>query len=210
MLSDSMAEDSSPDPEQGAPQQPAPPVAHPLPPNPPARPQLYLPRAVRRSSERDRDTALHMACSVGAYHEVVMLLLGGHPANPRNVWEETPLHHCAARGHLDVMMALLDSSADVDAGDHQGLTPLHQAIIHGKRDAAELLLCYGASVHGVEGVKNLRSPLELAQHVHVCRDVVDSGLGEGVRGEDGKEGEREGGGVIFAVVFLQIGLVKLC
>lgn len=120
---------------------------------------------------------------------MVMLLLGGHPTNPRNVWEETPLHHCTARGHLDVMMALLDSSADVNAGDHQGLTPLHQAIIYGKRDAAELLLCYGASVHGVEGVKN-RSPLELAQHVHVCRDVVDSALGEG----GGRGGGRKGGG----------------
>ena len=104
------------------------------------------------------------------------------------------------------MMLLVDGSALVNATDHQGLTPLHQAIIHGNRDACELLLCYGAGIHGekevkwserpgingekgsegaeihgeegvVEGVDTTRSPLELASYVHVCHNVVDSALG---------------------------------
>ena len=121
------------------------------------------------------------------YIQTLMLLLRGHDPCPLNVWKETPLHHCTARGHLAIMMLLLDSSALVNVTDHQGLTPLHQAIIHGNREACELLLCYGASIHGGEGVKeetfgvkgvnSTRSPLELASHVHVCHSTVESALG---------------------------------
>ena len=86
-------------------------------------------------------------------------------------------------------MLLLDASADVNTTNHQGLTPLHQAIIYGKRDAAELLLCYGASVHGGRRWKEEggrkgeerwegRSPLELASYVHICHPVVERCLGE--------------------------------
>lgn len=127
--------------------------------------------------------------------QALMLLLRGHDPCPTNIWRETPLHYCTSRGHLDIMMLLLDGSALVNAADHQGLTPLHQAIIHGKRDACELLLCYGASIHSgegvkdsktervndgmtVEGVNSTRSPLVLASHVHVCCDVVKTALGK--------------------------------
>ena len=117
-----------------------------------------------------------------------MLLLRGSDPSPTNIWRETPLHLATSRGHLDIMMLLLDGSALVNASDHQGLTPLHQAIIHGNRDACELLLCYGAGIHGEEGVKQdggtvvegvdtTRSPLELASYVHVCHDVVNNALG---------------------------------
>ena len=119
-----------------------------------------------------------------------MLLLRGHDPCPTNIWRETPLHYCTSRGHLDIVMLLLDGSALINAADHQGLTPLHQAIVHGNRDACELLLCYGASIHGgeevkedglldcVEGVNSTRSPLVLASHVHVCRDVINKALGK--------------------------------
>ena len=127
-----------------------------------------------------------------------MLLLRGHDPCSTNIWRETPLHYCTSRGHLDIMMLLLDGSVLINATDHQGLTPLHQAIIHGNRDACELLLCYGASIHGgegvkdtetecgervtdgtaVEGVNSTRSPLVLASHVHVCCDVVQKALGK--------------------------------
>ena len=74
-------------------------------------------------------------------------------------------------------MLLLDAGADVNALDHQDLTPLHQALVHGNKDAAELLLSYGASVHNAEGVKDVLSALELASHIHVCHRVVQQALG---------------------------------
>ena len=75
-------------------------------------------------------------------------------------------------------MLLLDAGTDVNSTDHQSMTPLHQAIIHGNKDAAELLLCYGASVYNAEGVTNTLSALELADHVHVCHHVITSAEGE--------------------------------
>lgn len=90
----------------------------------------------------------------------------------RNVWDQTPLHHCTSQGHLDVMLLLLDSGACVNATDHQNLTPLHQAVIHSNKHAAELLLCYGGSVHNRPSVTDTLSVLELAGHVHVCHKVI--------------------------------------
>jgi ankyrin repeat protein len=34
-------------------------------------------------------------------------------------------------GHLDILHSLLDASADMDKGDHQGITPLYTAAEHG-------------------------------------------------------------------------------
>ena len=107
-----------------------------------------------------------------------MLLLSGHDASSRNIWLETPLHHCTAQGHLELIMLLLDAGTDVNSADHQSITPLHQAIIHGNKDAAELLLCYGASVYNTEGVTDTLSALELADHVNVCHQVVTNAEGE--------------------------------
>lgn len=139
--------------------------------------ERLLPK-VPRSHVEDHNSPLHVACHRGAYNEALMLLLSGHSTSIRNVWLETPLHQCTSQGHLDVMMLLLDAGANVNSTDHQNLTPLHQAIIHGNKDAAELLLCYGSSPHNAEGVTDTRSPLELADHVHVCHKVISKALGK--------------------------------
>ncbi len=96
----------------------------------------------------------------------------------RNVWQETPLHHSTARGHLDIILLLLDSGVCVDARDHQNLTPLHQAVIHSNKHAAELLLCYGASVCNHGSVTDTLSVLELASHVHVCHQLIHNAAGK--------------------------------
>ena len=76
------------------------------------------------------------------------------------------------------MMMLLDAGADVNSVDHQHLTPLHQAVIHGNRDAAELLLCYGANIHNPEGVTDTMSAAELVDHVPVCQTLFTNAMGE--------------------------------
>ena len=49
-----------------------PPPEPPQPPLPtPPTPQLYLPKSVMRSAERDSNTPLHTACLAGAYDQVL-------------------------------------------------------------------------------------------------------------------------------------------
>lgn len=136
-----------------------------------------LPKSFKTCSKDDCDSMLHFACYNGVYESALMLILSGENVMARNVWQETPLHHCTAQGHLDLMLLLLDSGAPVNARDHQNLTPLHQAVIHSNKPASELLLCYGASVHNHHGVTDTLSALELAGHVHVCHDVIMKGAG---------------------------------
>ena len=131
-----------------------------------------LPKSFKARSKDDCDSMLHIACYKGVYESALMLILSGEDVMARNVWQETPLHHCTSRGHLDLMLLLLDAGACVNARDHQNITPLHQAVIHSNKPAAELLLCYGASVYNHESVTDTVSPLQLAGHVHVCHNVV--------------------------------------
>ena len=136
---------------------------------------LSLPRKYISYSE-DGNSKLHFSCYIGDYKSALMLLLApGVATEVRNVWKETPLHHCTSQGHLQIMMLLLDAGADVNAQDKDSYTPLHHAIIHGNREATELLLCYGANAYISSfdtGEENYRSPFELAGHVHVCHDAI--------------------------------------
>ena len=136
-----------------------------------------IPRPFRKNGEEDRDSLLHKACYSGVYESALMLILSGQDIMARNIWQETPLHHCTSQGHLDLMLLLLDSGANVNACDHQNLTPLHQAVIHSNKNAAELLLCYGASVQNHHSVKDTLSVLQLASHVHVCHSVIAKAAG---------------------------------
>ncbi|XP_030766006.1 protein phosphatase 1 regulatory subunit 12A isoform X3 [Sitophilus oryzae] len=52
----------------------------------------------------------------------------------------TALHVAAAKGYLDVIRILLQSSADIDAQDADGWTPLHAAAHWGQIDASRLLV----------------------------------------------------------------------
>ena len=77
-----------------------------------------------------------------------------------------------------MMLLLLDSGACVNALDHQNITPLHQAVIHANKDAAELLLCYGASVFNTDHVTDTLPVVQLAESVHVCHNVITKAVGE--------------------------------
>ena len=136
-----------------------------------------LPRKYKSYME-DNNSPLHAACYYGDYDSALMLLLANHKFETLNIWQETPLHQCSSQGHLEIMMLLLDGGANVNATDKDDYTPLHHAIIHGNRDATELLLCYGATIFRKEGVNSdSKSPLELANHVHVCYEVLQKAQG---------------------------------
>lgn len=107
----------------------------------------------------------------------------------------SPLHLAAQGGHIDVMDALLDAGADVNAIDVRGYTPLHFAICFGPKvlldplpdmtqatedigvyrllaDVPQYLLERGADLSAREAV-NGRSPLELA--MSAFEDETDRG-----------------------------------
>jgi ankyrin repeat protein len=56
----------------------------------------------------------------------------------------TALHMAARRGNVDVIGALLDEGADIEARDSLGDTPLRRAVNCNQVDAAKLLLARGA------------------------------------------------------------------
>jgi ankyrin repeat protein len=85
----------------------------------------------------------------------------------------TPLHCAAWKGHSEVVTALLDLGADVNARNrngHWGDTPLHAAAHGNNAPVARLLIARGADVHAVNA--GGRTPLgETA--VHNARTVAN-------------------------------------
>lgn len=66
--------------------------------------------------------------------------------------ESTPLHYAAWKGHAEIVTALLDAGADIQAhnqNDHWGTTPLHAAAHGNNRAAVEVLIERGADVNAL-------------------------------------------------------------
>jgi ankyrin repeat protein/beta-lactamase regulating signal transducer with metallopeptidase domain len=58
----------------------------------------------------------------------------------------TPLHYAAMAGHEVVAQYLIDSTANVNAGNRNGWTPLHFSAIGGSAEVARILVVGGADV----------------------------------------------------------------
>lgn len=61
----------------------------------------------------------------------------------------TALHMAARRGNVDVIQALLDGGADIEARDSARETPLRRAVNCSKVDAAKVLLARGANPRSI-------------------------------------------------------------
>ena len=86
--------------------------------------------------------------------DTVRKLLAAEPGlvSARDAEESTPLHYAAWKGHAEVVAALLDAGADMQAhnrNDHWGTTPLHAAAHGNNRAAAMVLIERGADVNAV-------------------------------------------------------------
>ena len=99
-----------------------------------------------RAWSADGYTALHYPAFFGGVDVAEGLLDAGADveAASRNDMGARPLHSAAAGRHLDVSRLLIERGADVNALEHGGYVPLHQAAQNGDGELVELLLATGA------------------------------------------------------------------
>jgi uncharacterized protein len=89
--------------------------------------------------------ALHAAAYAGNLEVVKLLVAEGAAVNDRkNFYQMSPLHGAAEEGRTDVVAFLLTKSADVEATERNGYTPLTQAGWRAHWDTAKLLMEAGA------------------------------------------------------------------
>jgi hypothetical protein len=73
--------------------------------------------------------------------------------NARDKDGSTPLHCAVWKGHEQMVEALLEAGADVNAhneNDHWGTTPLHAAAHANQAAIAQLLIAHGADVNAMD------------------------------------------------------------
>jgi ankyrin repeat protein len=100
-------------------------------------------------------------CSAPGASQIVRALLQRGPDRVNaayGVKRCTALHMAARRGNVEVIGALLDGGADIEARDSAGETPLRRAVNCNKVDAARLLLARGADPHS-QGSRGLTPAL---------------------------------------------------
>ena len=87
------------------------------------------------------------AAILGDLLAVRRMLDAGADVDTRTRGGITPLMGAAARGHLDVLTALLIRRVDINAVDEEGQTALTWAVMHEQKEALHLLLDEGADVN---------------------------------------------------------------
>ena len=88
-----------------------------------------------------------------------------NPLDTRDLYNDTPLHHAAVRGHLESCKLLLQVEPGLVMAVNNGKnTPLHLASSTAKHDVVQVLLNAGAAVNA-RGIESF-TPLHYA-----CRDV---------------------------------------
>jgi hypothetical protein len=85
--------------------------------------------------------------------------------------EKTALHHAVCQGHREIIQLLIfDKSADVNATDREGATPLHTATERGFEDIVHLLLQNGADMAAKTWKGD--TPLDLALRSGIKREQI--------------------------------------
>mmetsp|Transcript_30289 Transcript_30289/g.79515 ORF Transcript_30289/g.79515 Transcript_30289/m.79515 type:complete len:111 (+) Transcript_30289:77-409(+) len=89
---------------------------------------------------------VHAAANVGDVARVTARLAAGNDANQQREIKRTPLHTATVKGHVNVVMALLEHVADTEVSDGRGMTRLHYAAVVDLK-IVEALIENGADVH---------------------------------------------------------------
>jgi ankyrin repeat protein len=90
----------------------------------------------------DKDESVLMLASLHGHLGLVQKLVDNDADVNKTGW--TPLHYAASRGHVPVIMYLLENSAYIDAESPNGTTPLMMAAMYGSPEAVKALIQAGA------------------------------------------------------------------
>ena len=100
--------------------------------------------------ETPETAPLYYAAKLG-FRDMAEHLIAEHPEHVNaRCWSGfgfTPMSVAAAEGHTDILLLLLEHSADVDARGNFGQTPLQRASWNGKLEAGRFLLDHGADIN---------------------------------------------------------------
>ena len=89
---------------------------------------------------KQRQTPLHIAVSMGHKMAVEILLQSGCHTSLQDVEGNTPLHDAISKKREDIMQLLLQQGADVTIANNNGFNSLHHAALRGNPQAVQVLL----------------------------------------------------------------------
>jgi len=112
---------------------------------------------------------IHQAAEAGNITVVKYHLDAGVNVNVEdNFFNRTPLHHAAIEDQKEIVELLIDNSADVNAKDVNGYTPLDWAITFMHPELADVLQQHGAK-HG-----SIRNAVEFG-NIEALKEFLDAG-----------------------------------
>jgi ankyrin repeat protein len=92
------------------------------------------------SLDSDKMTALHEACTVGAWNMSRMLIDRGASIDATTEKNgQTALHMAAEKGHLRLVGLLMEAGARIDIKDQEGRTPWRTALAFNQKACAQML-----------------------------------------------------------------------
>jgi ankyrin repeat protein len=103
------------------------------------------------------------------------------------MWKDTPLMNAAAKGHVVMVLVLVEGGANLQRANADQQTALHVAALYGHLDVCRLLLDWGAKVDPVDKWKY--TPLHDAArlgHLSVVKLLVETGANVRLRNNNGQ------------------------
>lgn len=135
---------------------------------------VSIPGLMMRQEEKTKKTLLHMAVDHSFYEGAKLLLEGGVPVDPLDLYASTPLMSAVEKSNVDLVKLLLKHGAHTDLRDCHNETPLMKGISFHRNalNIAEILLARGARTN-ISSRTSGYTPLQLATLRGLGDDFID-------------------------------------